>query len=129
MPKLSKKRKIRKIVAEEFERLLAVAPTGDWRAFICTAWYTGMRRSEMLRKGPSPRCDRRYSMGRRRGYQDQLSFNNLDHGHLRTFLRLRVRDGVLLRLIDRWLKAGVMEDGSVSYPEARTPQRGVVSPL
>jgi hypothetical protein len=27
-----------------------------------------------------------------------------------------VRDGVLLRLIDKWLKAGVMEDGSVSYP-------------
>jgi group II intron reverse transcriptase/maturase len=56
-------------------------------------------------------------------------FDNLDHGHLRTFLRLRVRDGVLLRLIDKWLKAGVMEDGSVSYPETGTPQGGVVSPL
>jgi group II intron reverse transcriptase/maturase len=56
-------------------------------------------------------------------------FDNLDHGHLRTFLRLRVRDGVLLRLIDKWLKAGVLEDGSVSYPEAGTPQGGVVSPL
>jgi group II intron reverse transcriptase/maturase len=56
-------------------------------------------------------------------------FDNLDHGHLRRFLRLRVRDGVLLRLIDKWLKAGVMEDGSVSYPEAGTPQGGVVSPL
>jgi RNA-directed DNA polymerase len=56
-------------------------------------------------------------------------FDNLDHGHLRTFLRLRVRDGVLLRLIDKWLKAGVMEDGSVSSPEAGTPQGGVVSPL
>jgi RNA-directed DNA polymerase len=55
-------------------------------------------------------------------------FDNLDHGHLRTFLRLRVRDGVLLRLIDKWLKAGVMEDGSVSYPEAGTPQGGVVTP-
>jgi RNA-directed DNA polymerase len=56
-------------------------------------------------------------------------FDNLDHGHLRTFLRLRVRDGVLLRLIDKWLKAGVMEDGCVSYPDAGTPQGGVVSPL
>jgi len=55
-------------------------------------------------------------------------FDNLDRSHLRTFLRLRVRDGVLLRLIDKWLKAGVMEDGSVSYPEAGTPQGGVVSP-
>ena len=56
-------------------------------------------------------------------------FDNLDHSHLRTFLRLRVRDGVLLRLIDKWLKAGVMEDGSLSYPEAGSPQGGVVSPL
>src|SRR5262245_20918008 len=56
-------------------------------------------------------------------------FDNLDHGHLRTFLRLRVRDGVLLRLIDKWLKAGVMDDGSVSYPEAGAPQGGVISPL
>jgi retron-type reverse transcriptase len=36
---------------------------------------------------------------------------------------------VLLRLIDKWLKAGVMEDGSVSYPEAGAPQGGVASPL
>ena len=56
-------------------------------------------------------------------------FDTLGHGHLRTFLRLRVRDGVLLRLIDKWLKAGVMEDGCVSYPEAGAPQGGVASPL
>ena len=36
---------------------------------------------------------------------------------------------MLLRLIGKWLKAGVMEDGSVSYPDAGTPQGGVVSPL
>ena len=56
-------------------------------------------------------------------------FDNLDHGHLREFLRHRVRDGVLLRLIGKWLKAGVMEDGSVSYPDTGSPQGGVVSPL
>jgi len=56
-------------------------------------------------------------------------FDYLDHGHLRKFLRLRVRDGVLLRLIDKWLKAGVMDDGSVSHPDAGTPQGGVVSPI
>ena len=56
-------------------------------------------------------------------------FDNLDHGHLRTFLQQRVRDGVLLRLIGKWLKAGVMEDGSVSYPDAGSPQGGVVSPI
>ncbi|TWU21761.1 group II intron reverse transcriptase/maturase [Bythopirellula polymerisocia] len=56
-------------------------------------------------------------------------FDNLDHQHLRQFLRQRVRDGVLLRLIDKWLKAGVMEDGNVSYPDSGSPQGGVVSPL
>jgi RNA-directed DNA polymerase len=56
-------------------------------------------------------------------------FDNLDHGHLRKFLQLRVRDGVLLRLIGKWLNAGVTEDGSVSYPDAGTPQGGVISPL
>jgi retron-type reverse transcriptase len=40
-----------------------------------------------------------------------------------------VRDGVLLRLIDKWLKAGVMEDGNVSYPDSGSPQGGVISPL
>jgi len=59
----------------------------------------------------------------------QKFFDNLDHGHLRTFLQQRVRDGVLLRLIGKWLKAGVMEDGSVSYPDAGSPQGGVISPL
>jgi RNA-directed DNA polymerase len=56
-------------------------------------------------------------------------FDNLDHGHLRAFLQLRVRDGVLLRLIGKWLKAGVTEDGRVSYPDSGSPQGGVVSPL
>jgi len=56
-------------------------------------------------------------------------FDTLDHTHLREFLRHRVRDGVLLRLIGKWLNAGVMEDGSVSYPESGSPQGGVISPL
>jgi len=56
-------------------------------------------------------------------------FDNLDHGHLRQFLQLRVRDGVLLRLIGKWLKAGVMENGCISYPDSGSPQGGVVSPL
>ena len=56
-------------------------------------------------------------------------FDTLDHGHLREFLQHRVRDGVLLRLIGKWLNAGVMEDGSVSYSDTGSPQGGVVSPL
>ena len=56
-------------------------------------------------------------------------FDTLDHAHLRTFLQRRMRDGVLKRLIGKWLKAGVMEDGSVSFPDAGSPQGGVVSPI
>jgi group II intron reverse transcriptase/maturase len=56
-------------------------------------------------------------------------FDTLDHAHLRGLLRQRVRDGVLLRLIDKWLRAGVLEGGELSYPEAGTPQGGVISPL
>lgn len=56
-------------------------------------------------------------------------FDTLDHAHLRGILRRRVRDGVLLRLIGKWLQAGVLEDGELSYPNAGTPQGGVISPL
>jgi RNA-directed DNA polymerase len=56
-------------------------------------------------------------------------FDTLDHAHLREILRHRIRDGVLLRLIGKWLKAGVLEDGNITFPEAGTPQGGVVSPL
>lgn len=59
----------------------------------------------------------------------QAFFDSLDHGQLRSILDGRVRDGVIRRVIDKWLKAGVMEEGSVSYPEAGTPQGGVISPL
>jgi group II intron reverse transcriptase/maturase len=56
-------------------------------------------------------------------------FDTVDHGHLRSFLDQRVRDGVIRRMIDKWLKAGVLEDGRVSYPDEGTPQGGVLSPL
>ncbi|HEV2380930.1 MAG TPA: group II intron reverse transcriptase/maturase [Terriglobia bacterium] len=56
-------------------------------------------------------------------------FDTLDHARLREFLRHRIRDGVLLRLIGKWLNAGVMEDGSISYPDEGSPQGGVVSPM
>lgn len=56
-------------------------------------------------------------------------FDTLDHRHLREFLRRRVRDGVLLRLIGKWLKAGVLEGGELSHPDGGTPQGGVISPL
>jgi len=56
-------------------------------------------------------------------------FDHLDHGHLRSILGQRVRDGVLLRLIGKWLNAGVLESGRVTRSEAGSPQGGVISPL
>lgn len=56
-------------------------------------------------------------------------FDTLDHEHLRNILRQRVRDGAILRLIGKWLNAGVMEGPTLSHPESGTPQGGVISPL
>lgn len=56
-------------------------------------------------------------------------FDSVDHAKLREVLSQRVRDGVLIRLIGKWLNAGVMEEGVVRHPESGTPQGGVISPL
>ena len=55
-------------------------------------------------------------------------FGSVDWGHLRSFLDRRVQDGVIRRAIGKWLNAGVMEAGELSYPQRGTPQGGVVSP-
>lgn len=59
----------------------------------------------------------------------QSFFDTMDHGQLRKFLDQRVRDGVIRRTIDKWLKAGVLEDGRVWRSAEGTPQGGVLSPL
>lgn len=56
-------------------------------------------------------------------------FDTVDHGKLREVLRRRVHDGVLLRLIGKWLNAGVLEAGQLYRSEAGTPQGGVISPM
>ncbi len=56
-------------------------------------------------------------------------YDTIDHTHLRSFLDQRVRDGVLRRAVDKWLKAGVLEAGEVTHPDQGTPQGGVISPL
>jgi RNA-directed DNA polymerase len=56
-------------------------------------------------------------------------FDTIDHGHLREFLKRRVRDGVILRLIGKWLNAGVLEKGVLTISDEGTPQGGVISPL
>ena len=56
-------------------------------------------------------------------------FDNVNHDHLKRFLAHRISDHRLLRIIDRFLKAGVLEDGIVSASEQGRPQGGLVSPV
>lgn len=56
-------------------------------------------------------------------------FDSIDHGRLREFLKRRIADKNFLRLIGKWLKAGVFEDGTITYSETGSPQGGVISPV
>jgi group II intron reverse transcriptase/maturase len=56
-------------------------------------------------------------------------FDHVSHVHLMRFLEHRIADPCFLRIIRRFLKAGVMEDGVVSASEEGTPQGGLVSPV
>ncbi|HET6179395.1 MAG TPA: reverse transcriptase domain-containing protein, partial [Candidatus Sulfotelmatobacter sp.] len=56
-------------------------------------------------------------------------FDNLDKSWLIKFVEHRVADRRILRLIQKWLKAGVMEEGEWSEPKAGSPQGSVISPL
>lgn len=56
-------------------------------------------------------------------------FDTVNHRWLMKFLQHRIADRTLLRLVAKWLKAGVMENGVVSRSEDGTPQGGPLSPL
>ncbi|MBA3753364.1 MAG: hypothetical protein H0X01_04345 [Nitrospira sp.] len=56
-------------------------------------------------------------------------FDTLDHGWLMRFVEHRVADPRMLRLIRKWLRAGVSEDGEWSKTTVGTPQGAVISPL
>ena len=56
-------------------------------------------------------------------------FDSIPHAHLRSILDLRIKDGVVRRMIDKWLKAGVLEGHALQRSATGTPQGGVISPL
>lgn len=56
-------------------------------------------------------------------------FDHVSHAHLVRFLEHRIADPRLLRIVQRFLKAGVMEDGVFTASEEGTPQGGLVSPV
>ena len=57
-------------------------------------------------------------------------FDNIDHEWLIKMLKLRINDRVIIRLIEKWLRAGIFDtDGTVNHPLSGTPQGGIISPL
>ena len=57
-------------------------------------------------------------------------FDNIDHRWLSRMIAHRVADSALMRLVAKWLRAGVLEtDGQVTHPLTGTPQGGVISPI
>ena len=57
-------------------------------------------------------------------------FNNINHDWLIRMLELRINDRPFIRLIQKWLRAGILDtDGTVIHPATGTPQGGIVSPI
>jgi RNA-directed DNA polymerase len=55
-------------------------------------------------------------------------FDSIPKGKLQEVIRQRVNDGGIVRLIGKWLNAGVLEGEELIYPETGTPQGGVITP-
>ena len=57
-------------------------------------------------------------------------FDHIQHDWLVRMLEQRINDGAIIRLVCKWLRAGILEeDGRVEHPESGTPQGGIVSPV
>ena len=56
-------------------------------------------------------------------------FDSVSKQHLRSFVETRVGDKMIQRMLGKWLKAGVVDDGLVSYPQEGVPQGSVIGPL
>ncbi|MEA1052688.1 reverse transcriptase domain-containing protein [Lamprobacter modestohalophilus] len=54
-------------------------------------------------------------------------FGSMERTHLNAFLDQRVRDGVIRRVLGKWMQAGVMDEGVIRYPERGSPQGAVIS--
>ncbi len=59
----------------------------------------------------------------------EACFDSIDPKHLRSVLDLRIKDGVIRRMIDKWLAAGVLDKGVLQRTETGVPQGGVISPI
>ena len=59
----------------------------------------------------------------------QVLGDNVDRELLRQTIHRKVNDGCIIRLIGKWLKAGVVKGAEIIYPEKKTSQGGVISPV
>jgi retron-type reverse transcriptase len=104
---------------------------------ICTAEFTAALIERSHREGRSQHqaLDALYVAIMRKKVNWMLDcdirgfFDNLSHDWLLKFVQHRVADLRILRLIQKWLKAGVMEEGEWKDTEMGTPQGSVISPL
>ena len=77
-------------------------------------------------RGEAPRVERG---GEARRAANETGRSGSDHDLLMEKLSSRISDRRVLKLLRQWLRAGVMEEGSVRTATAGTPQGGVISPL
>ncbi len=56
-------------------------------------------------------------------------FDNINHDWLIRMLEQRIQDGAFIRLIKKWLKAGILDKSEVKHPITGTPQGGIISPI
>lgn len=56
-------------------------------------------------------------------------FDTIDHGHLQRFIEHRIGDSRMVRLLMKWVKAGVLEDDELHAAQEGTPQGAIISPL
>ena len=90
----------------------------------------GIKKPSQIGEGTTPKVVDYSEAPQRLTFSRPLpTHHKIGHAHLREFLRRRVQDGVLLRLIGKWLNAGVLEDGQLTRPEEGSPQGGVISPI
>ena len=56
-------------------------------------------------------------------------FDNINHDWLIRMLEQRIQDRAFIRLIKKWLKAGILDKSEVKHPVTGTPQGGIISPI
>lgn len=91
----------------------------------------GFRKNRSAHKALSQLRNHLKKMGITRIVDADISgfFDNIDRGWMMRILKKRVNDGGLLRLIGKWLNAGVMDGKELIFPDRGTPQGGVISPM